>query len=776
MHPEALAKQPTTDSTQSVPPTSSVKIEELLNKLLSSPYYEGQVAPEGRRTFPARKEQFKKPNEPLSDGIRQALYKARGIKQFYTHQAKALDYLAMENIGKSVIYQVPTLKLLEQASTTANHAVRILWMFPTKALSRDQLESMKQLVGAHPQLDDWAHILAHDGDTANDREMRKQARDEAHVILTNPDTLHMSILPYADRWRNFFTNLRLVVLDELHVCAGGFGAHVAVIIRRLRRMCAAYGNKAVQFISCSATIANPVEHMSNLFGLETESIALVETDGAPQGRKEFMVWNPPLHNPDMPELGRRRSILESARIMAFLVQHHVRSILFCRTRKVCELVLQHLHDLLNESGLNHLIPYVTSYRSGYDPKDRRRIEKSMFSGQLLAVIATSALELGVDIGALDAVVLLGVPWNKAALWQQMGRAGRRRQTSMAILVAEEQPLDQYYARRLDQLFEVTPEIAADWSHSPVLGAQLQCAAYERVIDIEEDQVWFGAKLKELCQAHLIRINSRYYRSHPDMSDFPPSQVAIRGRLEKITGRQAVIEEMEAVRALFTIYEGAIYLHQGKRYLVDKVNVEDCYIIVRQVNVTWLTQQRDFTDLDPLETLSTCSIGSTQQRSNTVVVYYGIVQMKATVFGYYKLDGKTGQILDSVDIDMPPVIRTRPGICHALAHVCLSVIPSFVLCNAEDMRAECKNPHATRYRPPRLVLQDNTSGVGVAIKVYNRIYNILQEAYQLVSTCSCKEGCPHCVNSALCTEYNQVLSKKGACILLDHIIDLPSVDF
>ncbi|RKP26654.1 P-loop containing nucleoside triphosphate hydrolase protein [Syncephalis pseudoplumigaleata] len=785
--------------------TPTLGVEEVLDKLLSPPYYEEQVGPHGRRTFPACKEQFAAPKRPPSDELRRVLRETRGIRQFYTHQARALDALddgrhvvvaTATSSGKSAVYQIPTLTLLEEASAAHDHSVRVLWMFPTKALSRDQLDSMEQLVRAHAQLADWVQLAVHDGDTAHDRAARRHARENAHIILTNPDTLHMSLLPHADRWHGFYRHLRLVVLDELHVYTGGFGAHVAVILRRLRRMCAAYGNDTVRFISCSATIANPVEHMACLFGLREEDISLIEADGAPHGRKEFLVWNPPLKHADLPELGRRRSILEGARLLAFLVEHRVRSILFCRTRKVCELVLQQLHDLFSASNLDHLRPYVASYRSGYDPVVRRQIEKDMFSGRLLAVVATSALELGIDIGSLDAVVLVGVPWDKAALRQQIGRVGRRQQTSLAILVADEQPLDQYYSRCPDQLFDVAPAVAADWSHPSVLGAQLQCAAHERVIHVDEDRRWFGPQLAQLCQAHLVEINAQHYRAHPDMGIFPPGQVAIRGRsneddwsvIDVTGGRHVVLEVMDAVRALFSIYEGAIYLYQGRRYLVNSMDVVDRYVTVQQVHVSWLTQQRDYMDLDPLETLETRPLQTMQEEKEASAV----TLLTATVFGYYKIDAQTGKILDTVDVDMPSVVWTNPGVwmdfpaaavsaleaahidteeaVHGVAHLCRHIIPSFVLCGAEDVRIECKSPLATRYRPPRLVIQDTASGIGASLKIYARFGNILREAYQQVRACTCADGCPQCINSPLCTERNQALSKAGACLLLAYLFE------
>ncbi|RKP04691.1 hypothetical protein THASP1DRAFT_20850, partial [Thamnocephalis sphaerospora] len=367
------------------------------------------------------------------------------------------------------------------------------------------------------------------------------------------------------------------------------------------------------------------------------------------------------------------------------------------------------------------------------------------------------------------------PWNRAALWQQAGRAGRRRQTSLAVLVAEPHPLDQHYARHPEALFALkAPAACADWTYAPVFGAQLQCAAYERVLHLQDDRRWFGDGVLAVAQTHLQQLDEQHFRAHPSFGTFPPCKVSIRSAREEDTwsvidvtnGRNRLLETLEITRALFSVYDGAIYVHQGTTYLVESSNVDERYARVRAVHVDWLTRQRD---LDPLETRNTFPLKTRPER---IMVACGKVQITSTVFGYFKLDARTGRIIDAVDLQMKPVKQIRsgfwvdlpaPAVCalqaaeldqeasvHAAAHLILQLIPTLVLSGEGDLRTECKSPLAKRVRPPRLIFYDAGTGAGVSSKAFAYFPGIVQEAYRLLHDCPCVEGCPECKCAHVCT--------------------------
>ncbi|SGZ30200.1 BQ5605_C110g13215 [Microbotryum silenes-dioicae] len=778
-------------------------IEKIVIELMHQKEYRGQIVENGHRIFDARKGVYGDLDLPLSTSVWDALYTTKEITQLYSHQAQAINTLdAGYNVivstsassGKSLIYQLPALKELEK-----DNDATAMYIFPTKALAQDQKRALAELLAACGGFED-VKIATFDGDTH--REDRDYLRDNANIIFTNPDMLHLTILPREESWRRYFSNLKFVVVDELHYYAGLFGSHVAFIMRRLRRICAAVGNDKVKFISCSATIANPKEHMQTMFGLE--DVVVVDVGGSPTGKKEYLIWNPPFIDVQDPKQGRLNNMYEASRIFRFLMDRGIRAIVFCKVRAQCELLMRQVRTDLMVEGRSDMASRVMSYRSGYSAADRRRIEQEMFSGQLLGVIATTALELGVDIGSLDTVITVGFPYTLPGLRQQAGRAGRRNKDSLAMLICDPWPLDQHYARNPDQIF-TSPfsELGIDLTNPIVMEAHLQCAADEMPIQIEVDTHYFGPELARVVRDRLVVDEEGFYHCHPKHKPYPAKAVPIRSTEEDSytivdisEGRHEVMEEIETSRAIFTTYEGAIYHHMGRTLLVREVNHDRKIARVELAQVEWRTRQRDFTNIDPLEPLTIREI-----TGSPCTASYGLVDITSIVFGYFKTD-KRNNILDTVNISSPPFIRRSHGLwidvpasaleilllknlhpaasIHAAEHALMSLTPIVAMCTEGDVRTECKQPEkefasmpSSRKRPARLILYDSAgmSG-GICAKAFDHISVLIRQAADTIANCICTERCPSCVASHMCSGANTIVSKLGALVVLDSILNRP----
>ncbi|KAL4818917.1 hypothetical protein BDW67DRAFT_156275 [Aspergillus spinulosporus] len=716
-------------------PRDRKTMAEIIEEIRSLDWYTGQIVPDGHRAFEAQPAIYGDLKFALSQDLVNALYNTKGITRFYSHQAEAINHLhdgqnvivsTSTSSGKSLIYQVPMLHELEQDSNS-----RGMYIFPTKALAQDQKRSMQELLLYLNNLQ-GTMVETFDGDTpmAN----RNLIRDEARIIFTNPDMLHITILPQESSWRTFLQNLKFVVVDELHVYNGLFGSHVALIMRRLRRICAAVGNRHVRFISCSATVANPEEHMRAIFGVD--DVQLIDFDGSPCGRKEFLCWNTPFKDPGDPTSGRGDSVAEAARLFCQLILRGARVIAFCRIRKLCEVLLQAVRSECNRLERPEVGNMIMGYRGGYSPQDRRRIEAEMFQGQLLGIVATNALELGVDIGSLDAVITLGFPYSISNLRQQSGRAGRRNKDSLSILIGERYPTDQYYMRNPEELFsKPNCELQVDLTNELVLEGHVQCAAFELPIKPDDDQIYFGPQLSEIASTRLVRDAMGFYHCHERFRPQPSRCVPIRDTedqhfavIDTTNARNVVLEEVEASRAFFTLYEGGIFLHQGQTYLVKELNPDRFFARVVRVTVDWNTMQRDFTDIDPIETehmrLITSSSPTTttkitdpsstrsleREKERAIRAFFGPIRIHAVVYGFFKID-KRGRILDAVAVDNPPITIMTKGMwldvpkvaleilesrrlniaaaIHAAEHAILSLLPSFVISSPGDVRTECK---------------------------------------------------------------------------------------
>ncbi|KAJ3044878.1 hypothetical protein HDV00_000160 [Rhizophlyctis rosea] len=775
---------------------------EMLQDLEKEEFYKDQI--KNVKTVPGREATFADLNSPLSDALAKSLKESLNVSRLYAHQAEAINYVeaghdvivaTSTSSGKSLIYQLPLLRELER-----NPEARAIYIFPTKALAQDQKRALQTVLASTPHLS-WVEVDTYDGDTPLKGDSRTAIRDNARVIFTNPDMLHVSVLPRHKYWREFLERVRFVIVDELHYYTNTFGSHCAMIMRRLRRLCHHYSNDRVRFISCSATVANPDDHMKSFFNLT--DVRVVREDGSPCGMKHYVMWNPPYRDERHPAQGRTSFLEESVRVLCWLMMKGVRVICFAKVRRMCELVLRETQNTLREVA-PVLEGRVMGYRAGYTPEDRRKIEGRLFKGDLLCVIATNALELGVDIGSLDAVVHLSFPFNLASFRQQAGRAGRRERDSVSILVADgDNALDQFYMKEPENLFNTEVELSGvELENELVLEAHLQCAAAEVPVRVEEDVAWFGERVGSLCQKGLLWDEGlKLYFPHRKYEGQPSRHIQIRSideetyRVIDVTTNKD-IEDIEASRVPFTLYEGSVFIHQGRSYMVNEVNAERMYAKVRPSNVDYVTANRDFTNVDPTRTVETLVFGRGEGgRGVRGRVCYGEVRVTTVVFGYFKIDPKSKRILDAVaGLENPPVVKVRFGFwidvpqttvselkrlnhnvefsIHAASHALLSLLPTCVVMpttGMTDIRTECKHPSATRARPARIIVYDGAGRGGLTFKAFRHCEELLARAKAVVEGCECEEGCPACIHRTSCKEANAALDKKGCVVVLKGIL-------
>lgn len=557
----------------------------------------------------------------LSEAMREAL-KSIGISRLYSHQSQAITssisgrhivVATSTSSGKSLCYNIPVLECLSQDLMAC-----ALYIFPMKALAQDQLRTLIKLKNAsHIDVD----VKIYDGDTP--REDRLWIRDNARLLITNPDMLHVSILPYHGQFQRILSNLRYIVIDEAHSYKGAFGCHTALIIRRLKRICSNVYGSCPTFIFCTATSANPCEHVMELANLD--EVELIQNDGSPCGSKYFLLWNPSLPMTEGRSKAssvhrRSSSIVEVSYLFSEMVQHGLRCIAFCKSRKLCELVLAYTREILQETA-KELVDSICVYRAGYIAEDRRKIEADLFGGKLHGVAATNALELGIDVGHIDATLHLGFPGSIASLWQQAGRSGRRAKQSLAIYVAFEGPLDQYFMKFPHKLFGRSIEHCQVDSHNlKVLEQHLPCAAYEHPLCVQYDECYFGSSLDSVMttlkdKGYIINNRAGPFSSSmwnyigPEKS--PSQAVSIRAIeqdrykvIDKLNSR--LLEEIEESKAFFQVYEGAVYMHQGANYLVEELDLASRTAFCRKADLKYYTKTRDYTDINVLGGEFVCS--------------------------------------------------------------------------------------------------------------------------------------------------------------------------
>ncbi|KAJ1962939.1 ATP-dependent 3'-5' DNA helicase [Dipsacomyces acuminosporus] len=804
---------------------SPLPITELLTIIRDSDFYKGQMVSSATRILPAAEAQYQSIESLAIDAqIWGALKRLRNIDRLYSHQAQSIE-AAIEGqdvmvstataSGKSVIYQASILQMLIDDPTA-----KALLVFPTKALAQDQLGALEELVRCIPKLD-GIKVSTLDGDTLGGKSgERQKIRQSASVILTNPDTLHMVMLPNSSAlWRHFWAKLQIVVIDELHVYQGQFGQNVAHIFARLQRMCKwarseySLSPKPVQFIACSATTSNPIEHMQHITG--KDDICIVDTDGSPHGPMHMVLWdnlaksssNGDSSNGDSTKgNGNQRlpgEFSDVARISSILLRSNIRCIIFCKYRQTCELVFHEIADYLRTSpSLRRFIPMVMSYRAGYTKQERRDIERAMFTGSTRMVIATNALELGIDVGNLDAVLMVGVPPNKTNLWQQAGRAGRRGKESLAMVFATGNILDRHIIKKPDDLFKRTFPMASLTSERSIAIAHLQCAAFELPIDTGDGDSRFithGLHLDEdgadmAWKDHLVWDPvTQKWLSALRYKPWPAEKVPIRSIrqtdwqvIEVRNGGLVLLEEIDSMRALFTLYEGGIFLHRGKTYEIDRVDTESHIGFVRYANVSWYTEKRDFKDVIPQ--------GAKLPAASDNPMVYGELEIRATVFGYKRYDLRSKQLVEVVEkaspiiktlslgiwIDVPITLASKvaqkgydvEASIHGAQHSLLVCLAEATGCMFEDLCTECKSPLAKRTKVPRLVVYEKTAvSNGPTARAVAKSKEILQLARDRISSCQkCEDGCAACVYLASgCAEQNECINKAGALVILQGLL-------
>jgi DEAD/DEAH box helicase domain-containing protein len=696
--------------------------------------------------------------QDLPDGINPILRRAladRGIRQLYSHQAEAFQAIEQsQNVvvvtptasGKTLCYNLPVLNLL-----LADPGARAMYLFPTKALAEDQLHELQTAIDG---MGSEIRAFTYDGDTPQDA--RKAIRQRANIVLTNPDMLHSGILPHHTRWAKLFENLRYVVVDELHYYRGVYGSHLANLLRRLRRICEFYGSKPV-FICCSATIANPRELAEALTG---SPFRIVDSNGAPRGEKFFIFYNPPVVNR---QLGIRRSyIAESRRIALEFIEHRLQTLVFANNRLATELLVTYLKDATMQNARGPLPQdAVRGYRGGYLPRERREIERKLRDGEIRAVVATNALELGIDIGSLDAVVMAGYPGTIASTWQRAGRAGRRQSASAAVLVASSAPLDQYIVEHPDYFFGRSPEHACiNPDNLEILLAHLKCAAFELPI---QDGEKFGAHdTAEMCrfleEAGFLHHSAGAW--HWTSDSYPADATSLRSIssdnfvVVDITGEPAVIAEVAFTAALTTLHEKAIYLHEARQYHVERFDYEQRKAYVRRVDCDYYTDAIDYTQVQTLEEFEGAAFGGARR-------CHGDVRVNRQIVGFKKIKFYTMENVGAGNLSMPEQemhttafwlhfpdefmarftdltpTEKRSGLA-GLGNALRTVAALLLMCDPRDLGVAFSEE-------PNLYLYDcYPGGVGQSAPLYRMAERLVRLTTELLAACECEAGCPSCV--------------------------------
>ena len=753
-----------------------------LHHLTTLPDYRQQIAHIQR--IPPRDATFGKLDRPLHPALQSRL-ESLGISSLYSHQAIAVNaarcgkhvmVATASASGKTLCYNLVVLEAILN-----DRSSRALYLFPTKALAQDQLRSLNQL--ACPELISFGECATFDGDTPQSE--RPGIKRKAEVVLTNPDMLHLGILPNHKSWSRLLRSLKYVVIDEAHVYRGVFGSHVANILRRLRRLCAFYGSNP-QFICCSATIANPDEHAEKLVGLPCE---VISEDGSPHGGKSFVFWNPPVI--DEAKTRRRSSNSEATFLFSELIRNSVRSLVFARTRQLTELIYLYSREQLGSP----LAQQIKPYRAGYLAEDRRQIERELFDGHLLGVVATTALELGIDIGDLEATVLTGYPGSISSTWQQAGRSGRGSSGSVSFLIAQDNPLDQYFMHHPDLFFQKNFENALINSENVnILKPHLLCAAWEKPLS-DSDGKFFGAAFdgatSELEREGRLRSGDGRWYVSPTVAH-PAREVNIRSTLDRnyaiidASRGYELLETVESSVAFFQIHPGAIYLHQGEAYLVNELDLENRVAVVTPATVPYYTQARELTHLTILRTEREKTCLSTR-------VCLGEVDVTNIVVGFSKKMQFTEEIIGEEPLDLPPqrfltqalwfdLLQEAAdrvaeagldfaGGLHAAEHATIAMLPLFALCDRNDIGGVSTPFHPDTGKAQIFIYDAYPGGIGIAEKGFEIMTELWSAALKAIEECPCQEGCPSCVQSPKCGNNNEPLDKKAALILLRGLLNI-----
>ena len=748
-------------------------VRAFLDEIRRSPAYQEQIVHE--RFLPPQPARYGTLRPPLHDILIAALAR-QGISRLYSHQAEAITAIrggrhtvvvTATASGKTLTYNLPVLETL-----LADPSARALYVYPTKALAQDQTDALDEF--GVPGL----QAGTYDGDTPQPR--RRELRERAQIILTNPDMLHVGILPQHFRWRGMFAKLRYVVIDDAHVYRGVFGSHVANVIRRLRRVCRVHGADPI-FILTSATIGNPKEFAEALLGLPAH---VIQNDGAPTGPKWFVLWNPPLI--DEARTRRRSTSSEATALFSHLIRRGVRTIAFTPARKMTELVFRYARFELEERA-PELAARIGPYRAGYLPEERRAIEQRLFHGDLLGVVSTSALELGIDVGGLDAALLVGFPGTIASTWQRAGRAGRGADDALIVLLALEDALDQYLMRYPDYLFERAVERAVIDPENPyILAGHLRCAAAEVPLGTNDAEV-FGSRMPGIAQlleehGDLRHYRERWYWKRPG---YPATDVAVRSAsgdtfriVDHAHGR--VIGTVDRARAFEQVHPGAIYLHQGEPYLIERLDLTARVASAAATEADYHTQPRSDTQLEVLSVQQQRAWGST-------TACCGDVEVATQVLGFVRKRLFSDEVLGEEPLDLPEErLRTKAvwltipdaldeevrrlgldlaGGIHAVEHAAIGLLPLFAMCDRWDLGGVSYPMYPDLGAAAIFIYEGHPGGVGITDTGYTMLEEWLGATLRTIETCPCEAGCPSCIQSPKCGNLNEPLDKRAAIVLL-----------
>ncbi|MCY9657383.1 MULTISPECIES: DEAD/DEAH box helicase [Paenibacillus] len=712
--------------------------------------------------------------ESVDERIKGALTK-RGIEQLYSHQATAYETIRQgENVvavtptasGKTLCYNLPVLQAIAE-----DDASRALYLFPTKALAQDQKSELNEIIN---EMGIDIKSFTYDGDTSP--AIRQIVKNVGHIVITNPDMLHSAILPHHTKWVSLFSNLKYIVIDELHTYRGVFGSHVANVIRRLLRICKFYGSNPL-FICTSATIANPKELAEQLTG---KPMRLINDNGAPRGRKHFVFYNPPIVN--KPLNLRKSATVEVNQLAKEFLSNKVQTIVFARSRVRVELILSHLQELVkNELGTKT----IRGYRGGYLPSQRREIERGLRNGEILGVVSTNALELGVDIGQLQVCIMSGYPGSVASTWQQAGRAGRRHGEALVIMVASNTPIDQYVVQNPEYFFERSPESARiNPENLLILVDHLRCAAYELPVKIGEE---FGPLeitdiLEYLVEERVLTqaADSFYWASQ----SFPAHEVSLRSAAQENVvivdqsdvANVKIIGEMDRFSAMTLLHDEAIYLHEGTQFQVEKLDWEHKKAYVREVDVEY------YTDANLAVKLKVLSIDRIAKRQTTSINFGDTaINVMATMFKKIRLTSfenigygpiklpeeelhTSATWIEIKEVDPTVETKTLEQILMGISNVIRHIVPIHVMCDRSDIHV-ISQIRAEHSQLPTIFIYDHyPGGIGLAEDVFQRFDEIKEAARSLIRKCPCDDGCPSCIG----TEIEGMDAKKKSLRILEGL--------
>ena len=742
-----------------------MEVAAFLDRIRRQPFYDGQI--EHVEELQPRDGVFAMPSSPLPAAL-DGLLREIGIERLYSHQVAALetarrgqDLVVVTGTasGKTLCYNLPILE-----ATLADPEARALYLFPTKALAQDQQKGLLELLAASPEVHERVSPGIYDGDTPTAQ--RRRIRAEANLVLSNPDMLHAAVLPYHPKWAAFFAELRYIVLDEVHMYRGILGANVACVLRRLQRVCEHYGSRPV-FLAASATVANPGELAGKLVGRDVQ---VITDDGSPRGRKFFALWNPTPLGKDA--LARRSATDDAVDLMTEAVLEGAQALTFTRTRQATELVHRYVKQSLEDRHSRHA-ETVRAYRGGYLPIERRQIEQDLFSGRLRGVAATNALELGIDIGSLDVALLAGYPGTIASAWQQAGRSGRRHDESLAVLLAGNDPVDQYLLRHPEYFFAQSPEHAVVDPENPyVLAKHLKAAAFELPLS-EDDVERFGPMAGPIAEVlrdegELNEVEGRFYFAG---GQNPSARISLRHMSDNTFsivlqssgsgGGKAdheVIANVDATSAPELVYPEAVYLQGGDTYLVRELDLDGKVAYVERRETDYYTQA-------VLE--SNVRIGTERAASGAVPsadLAYGDVDVSWQTVAFKKIKFNTRENIGLGPVDIPAQnlattalwltpadtiradlkqkrLRTSEGLV-GLRNLSIVALPLVSMCDARDLGGVVDSKNLGR---STLILYDRyPGGLGYCEKGYRNIGEVLAVCRQMVEDCQCADGCPSCV--------------------------------